>query len=281
MTAATIKENHYHKIKRQLEGVLCNRHESDFNLCFRSLFPCGDTMVCIIDDREDVWNFASNMIHVKPYQFFKGVGDINAPPGGSPSLKEENSSPEQPADVPEMQGGDIKSEELTSQEHSKEEQEKSDTVFEENVNSEKTKSKAVPEEKTDLPNVDKNVDACENNTEPIVEKCKDNNYMKTIVETVEPSETSSTVIENGGSDNANDVTDEKESIKTLEQSNKNNKDPEQNNIGKAESGKEQKPSDCSDNTTDETTQQRSEGGECHTSGLSRNSRDNPRKCLKM
>ncbi|KAK3734002.1 hypothetical protein QZH41_009847 [Actinostola sp. cb2023] len=36
-------------------------------------------MVCIIDDRIDVWNNAPNLIKVKPYQFFKGVGDINAP----------------------------------------------------------------------------------------------------------------------------------------------------------------------------------------------------------
>lgn len=37
--------------------------------------------MCIIDDREDVWNFAPNLIHVKPYHFFRHTGDINAPPG--------------------------------------------------------------------------------------------------------------------------------------------------------------------------------------------------------
>lgn len=48
---------------------------------FRSLFPddCGDAMVCIIDDREDVWNHATNLIQVKPYHFFQHTGDINAP----------------------------------------------------------------------------------------------------------------------------------------------------------------------------------------------------------
>ncbi|KFM78963.1 RNA polymerase II subunit A C-terminal domain phosphatase, partial [Stegodyphus mimosarum] len=40
-------------------------------------------MVCIIDDREDVWNFAPNVIHVKPYCFFRNTGDINAPPPSS------------------------------------------------------------------------------------------------------------------------------------------------------------------------------------------------------
>lgn len=48
---------------------------------FRALFPCGDKLVCIIDDREDVWNFAPNLVHVKPYHFFQHTGDINAPLG--------------------------------------------------------------------------------------------------------------------------------------------------------------------------------------------------------
>ncbi|KAK9892206.1 hypothetical protein WA026_019010 [Henosepilachna vigintioctopunctata] len=47
----------------------------------KALFPCGDNLVCIIDDREDVWSNALNLIHVKPYHFFRHTGDINAPPG--------------------------------------------------------------------------------------------------------------------------------------------------------------------------------------------------------
>ncbi|XP_075388680.1 RNA polymerase II subunit A C-terminal domain phosphatase isoform X2 [Tenrec ecaudatus] len=47
----------------------------------RNLFPCGDSMVCIIDDREDVWKFAPNLITVKKYTYFQGTGDINALPG--------------------------------------------------------------------------------------------------------------------------------------------------------------------------------------------------------
>ncbi len=44
------------------------------------MFPCGDEMVAIIDDREDVWSACPNLVHVKPYVFFAGTSDINAPP---------------------------------------------------------------------------------------------------------------------------------------------------------------------------------------------------------
>lgn len=47
----------------------------------RALFPCGDDLVCIIDDREDVWQGCGNLVQVKPYHFFRHTGDINAPPG--------------------------------------------------------------------------------------------------------------------------------------------------------------------------------------------------------
>uniref|UniRef100_A0A1B6DUE4 RNA polymerase II subunit A C-terminal domain phosphatase n=2 Tax=Clastoptera arizonana TaxID=38151 RepID=A0A1B6DUE4_9HEMI len=57
----------------------------------KALFPCGDRLVCIIDDREDVWNFAPNLIHVKPYHFFQHTGDIHAPPG---LMKNENDDKE-------------------------------------------------------------------------------------------------------------------------------------------------------------------------------------------
>lgn len=36
-------------------------------LYFRVIFFCGDNMVCIIDDWEDVWNFVVNLICVKFY----------------------------------------------------------------------------------------------------------------------------------------------------------------------------------------------------------------------
>lgn len=56
-------------------------HPASKTANLRSLFPCGDQLVAIIDDREDVWNFAANLVTVKPYVFFRGAGDINAPIG--------------------------------------------------------------------------------------------------------------------------------------------------------------------------------------------------------
>ena len=47
----------------------------------KALFPCGDDLVCIIDDREDVWQGCGNLVQVKPYHFFRHTGDIHAPPG--------------------------------------------------------------------------------------------------------------------------------------------------------------------------------------------------------
>ncbi|CAD5111832.1 DgyrCDS1100 [Dimorphilus gyrociliatus] len=44
-----------------------------------ALFPCGDSLVVIIDDREDVWSFNKNVVKVPAYRFFLGTADINAP----------------------------------------------------------------------------------------------------------------------------------------------------------------------------------------------------------
>lgn len=55
-------------------------------------------MVCIIDDREDVWKFAPNLITVKKYVYFQGTGDINAPPGARepPARKKGGKLPSSP-----------------------------------------------------------------------------------------------------------------------------------------------------------------------------------------
>ncbi|KAI9788191.1 MAG: Carboxy-terminal domain (CTD) phosphatase [Peltula sp. TS41687] len=42
------------------------------------LFPVDTKMVVIIDDRGDVWQWSHNLIKVAAYDFFVGIGDINA-----------------------------------------------------------------------------------------------------------------------------------------------------------------------------------------------------------
>ncbi|XP_027259480.1 RNA polymerase II subunit A C-terminal domain phosphatase isoform X6 [Cricetulus griseus] len=69
----------------------------------RNLFPCGDSMVCIIDDREDVWKFAPNLITVKKYVYFPGTGDVNAPPGSrEPQTRKRVSHSSKGADILEQ-----------------------------------------------------------------------------------------------------------------------------------------------------------------------------------
>lgn len=44
----------------------------------KRLFPVDTSMVVVIDDRGDVWNWSDNLIKVVPYDFFVGIGDINS-----------------------------------------------------------------------------------------------------------------------------------------------------------------------------------------------------------
>ena len=44
----------------------------------QKLFPVDDSMVVIIDDRADVWNWSSHLLQVKPFNFFVGIGDLNS-----------------------------------------------------------------------------------------------------------------------------------------------------------------------------------------------------------
>lgn len=44
----------------------------------RKLFPVDNRMVVIIDDRPDVWKYSNYLLRVKPFNFFVGIGDINA-----------------------------------------------------------------------------------------------------------------------------------------------------------------------------------------------------------
>ncbi|KAF8711835.1 Antiviral helicase, partial [Rhizoctonia solani] len=85
------------------------------------LFPVDQSMVVIIDDRADVWNtHQNNLVKVIPYDFFVGIGDINAgllpkqqdalqlPPGATapqpvPAPKAEAESAPEPAPTPESE----------------------------------------------------------------------------------------------------------------------------------------------------------------------------------
>lgn len=44
----------------------------------KRLFPVDQSMVAIIDDRGDVWQWEDSLIKVVPYDFFVGIGDINS-----------------------------------------------------------------------------------------------------------------------------------------------------------------------------------------------------------
>uniref|UniRef100_A0A2A4JIK0 RNA polymerase II subunit A C-terminal domain phosphatase n=1 Tax=Heliothis virescens TaxID=7102 RepID=A0A2A4JIK0_HELVI len=89
----------------------------------KALFPCGDNMVCIIDDREDVWRHATNLIHVRPYSFFQSTGDINAPPPPDDKPKDKLASGKNGAQVNQMPTLDAEPEqkEATKNKENKEE----------------------------------------------------------------------------------------------------------------------------------------------------------------
>lgn len=55
-----------------------------------NLFPCGDAMVCIIDDRADVWKDAGNLIQVKTYSYFKTSISDGAQRKDAPKYQEES-----------------------------------------------------------------------------------------------------------------------------------------------------------------------------------------------
>ncbi|GAA6009999.1 hypothetical protein JCM11491_005822 [Sporobolomyces phaffii] len=61
-------------------GRILSRDESGSmtRKSLQRLFPCDTNMVVIIDDRADVWDGSPNLVKVIPYEFFVGIGDINA-----------------------------------------------------------------------------------------------------------------------------------------------------------------------------------------------------------
>lgn len=224
-------------------------------------------MVCIIDDREDVWNFASNLIHVKPYQFFKGVGDINAPPGSTPPPEEEFTSPAEDVGEKKNQDEDMKPKEVNSLEtEDVTDQEKNDdTVFKDNKKSEEAEIDVVLNEKMSLGKSEENVEVTENKIEPVAEGVDEINAKKSSVDTVNSNVDFSKVLENGQSENADDETKPEESSETKEineTDKEENKESEKNNNGDTKGDKEQTTSINNDEITGETPEKRCEGGEC-------------------
>ncbi|KIK70552.1 hypothetical protein GYMLUDRAFT_253918 [Collybiopsis luxurians FD-317 M1] len=61
-------------------GRILSRDESGSltQKSLQRLFPCDTSMVIIIDDRADVWDWSPNLLKVIPYDFFVGIGDINS-----------------------------------------------------------------------------------------------------------------------------------------------------------------------------------------------------------
>ncbi|BGP31350.1 CTD phosphatase Fcp1 [Rhodotorula toruloides] len=61
-------------------GRILSRDESGSmtRKSLQRLFPCDTNMVVIIDDRADVWDGSPHLVKVIPYEFFVGIGDINA-----------------------------------------------------------------------------------------------------------------------------------------------------------------------------------------------------------
>ncbi|KAI9341178.1 hypothetical protein BDR26DRAFT_934178 [Obelidium mucronatum] len=69
------------------------------------LFPGeGEKMAVIVDDRGDVWQWCKNLIRIKPYDFFLGIGDINEPIGAAAKaakvFKQTGKLPEIPSITP-------------------------------------------------------------------------------------------------------------------------------------------------------------------------------------
>lgn len=68
--------------ERKLFGNRVISRDENGNMFAKSLqrlFPVSTNMVVIIDDRADVWpRNRSNLIKVSPYDFFRGIGDINS-----------------------------------------------------------------------------------------------------------------------------------------------------------------------------------------------------------
>mmetsp|Transcript_14417 Transcript_14417/g.23834 ORF Transcript_14417/g.23834 Transcript_14417/m.23834 type:complete len:999 (-) Transcript_14417:258-3254(-) len=73
-----------HKYFSERERIASREDCGDMNFKnLQKLFPCDDSMVLIVDDREDVWQNCPNLIKVEPYMHFVGGHEVNNVPGTS------------------------------------------------------------------------------------------------------------------------------------------------------------------------------------------------------
>ncbi|KZS91631.1 hypothetical protein SISNIDRAFT_456546 [Sistotremastrum niveocremeum HHB9708] len=82
----------------------------------KRLFPCDTSMVVIIDDRADVWEWSPNLVKVVPYDFFVGIGDINSAflPKQEPLVPAPHLSPSPPSSSTPSSPSSTSSSSLTS-----------------------------------------------------------------------------------------------------------------------------------------------------------------------
>ena len=66
--------------RKYFEDRILSRDESGSMVAknLTRLFPVDTRMVVIIDDRADVWRWSPNLLRVSAFDFFVGIGDINA-----------------------------------------------------------------------------------------------------------------------------------------------------------------------------------------------------------
>ena len=187
----------------------------------RSLFPCGDGMVCIIDDREDVWNSAQNLIHVKPYQYFKGVGDINAPPGSTVTPpNHENTTKEH--EIYQQENEEIKL------------KEEGGAVIEENNKLDEMRTEEFCEKKRSVENLVPNVEANVKKQEPVADTKTRRVEVSETDGTHETNEDSPRVFENGGDNVTIENEKEKNEVVEIKECGEDKPNCERNKNGKTE-----------------------------------------------
>ncbi|GMT27622.1 hypothetical protein PFISCL1PPCAC_18919 [Pristionchus fissidentatus] len=82
-----------------------------------ALFPSGEEMVAIIDDRPDVWEYSDALVQLRPYKYFPDVDDINAPPN---ALDRNTEKPEKEKEDAAEEGAESSSARQKKEEESKE-----------------------------------------------------------------------------------------------------------------------------------------------------------------